>query len=364
MTTEQTGAPQTGAEQLAERLLSDAVATMETFNVHLGISLGLYQALARGKTDPRGLAERAGIHPRYAREWLEQQAVAGIVHADSEPDDPYARVFSLPDGHREVLLDGDSAAYLGPLAGFATSFASILPQLEAAFRTGGGVPYHAYGPLTRHGIAGLNRPMFRADLGGWLAALPDRQQRLAAGPARVLDLGCGAGASTVAIAELFPQVQVHGVDLDAASVAEARERAASHRLADRVTFAQADAATLAGSEDRYELVCVFEALHDMADPVAVLRTVRGLLAPGGAVLVGDERVAERFSAPGDLVERLNYGFSVLHCLPATRAEGSAVEAGTVLRPETVQEYAGRAGLTSTVLPVDHDLWRFYRLDPA
>jgi SAM-dependent methyltransferase len=351
-------------EALAERLLTDAVATMETFNVHLGLSLGLYQALAGGKTDARGLAERAAIHPRYAREWLEQQAVAGIIEADGDPDDPYARIFTLPEAHREVLLDGDSPAYLGPLAGFATSFATILPELATAFRTGGGVPYSAYGPLTRHGIAGMNRPMYRSGFGDWLAALPDRQQRLASGPARVLDLGCGTGASSVAIAELFPQVRVHGVDLDEASVTEARERAAGHQLSDRVSFSQADAAALTAGGDRYDLVCVFEALHDMADPVAVLRAVRGLLAPGGAVLVADERVAERFSAPGDLTERLNYGFSVLHCLPATRAEGSAVEAGTVLRPETVHEYATRAGLASTVLPVEHDLWRFYRLDPA
>jgi SAM-dependent methyltransferase len=352
------------SEALAERLLTDAVATMETFSVHLGLSLGLYQALADGKTDARGLAERAGIHPRYAREWLEQQAVAGIIEADDHPDDPYARIFTLPEAHREVLLAGDSPTYLGPLAGFATSFAGVLPELATAFQTGGGVPYPAYGPLTRHGIAGMNRPMYRTELGGWLAALPDRQQRLASGPARVLDLGCGTGASSVAIAELFPQVQVHGIDLDEASVAEARDRAAGHQVSDRVSFSQADAAALTAGSDRYDLVCVFEALHDMADPVAVLRAVRGLLAPGGAVLIGDERVAERFSAPGDLVERLNYGFSVLHCLPATRAEGSAVEAGTVLRPAALHEYATRAGLTSTVLPVAHDLWRFYRLDPA
>jgi ubiquinone/menaquinone biosynthesis C-methylase UbiE len=225
------------------------------------------------------------------------------------------------------------------------------------------VPYDAYGELTRHGIAGMNRPMFRGQVAEWLAALPDLAQRLAAGPARVLDLGCGTGSSTFAIAQLYPQAQVHGVDLDEASVAEARQQAQQAGLAGRVSFAQGDAGSLAGPE-RYDLVCVFEALHDMADPVAALRAARGMLAPGGAILIGDERVAERFAAPGDEVERLNYGFSVLHCLPATRAEGTAVEAGTVLRPDTVREYAERAGCTSTVLPIAHDLWRFYRVDPA
>lgn len=352
-----------GADQLAERLLTDAIAAMETLSVSLGISLGLYQALASGRTDARQLAERAGIHPRYAREWLEQQAVAGFLQAGDGHADPYARTFSLPEAHREVLLDTDSPSYLGTLPGAVASIGGILPELTTAFRTGGGVPYAAYGTPIRHAIAGMNRPMYRYQLAEWLAALPDIRDALAAGGAQVLDLGCGAGASSIALAEQFGGVRVHGVDLDAASVAEAREAAQAAGVADRVRFTQADAASVTGP-DRYQLVCVFEALHDMADPVAALRAARGLLAPGGAVLVGDERVAEEFSPEGDWVERLNYGFSVLHCLPATRAEGTAVEAGTVLRPGTVAEYATKAGLTSTVLPVEHDLWRFYRLDPV
>jgi SAM-dependent methyltransferase len=357
---------------LTDRLLADTIATLETLHVSLGISLGLYEALAGAKTDARQLAERAGIHPRYAREWLEQQAVAGILEAEDDTGDhadPYARIFTLPEEHREVLLDVDSPNYVGTLPGFAASIAGVLPQVAAAFRSGGGVPYEAYGELTRHGIAGMNRPMFRTQLGDWLAALPDVKRRLATGPAQVLDLGCGAGASSIAFAELFPEVLVHGVDLDADSVTEAREQAARQGLAGRVSFAQADAAAGTGTgtgtgTDRYQLICIFEALHDMADPVAALRAARGLLAPGGAVLIGDERVAERFAAPGDLVERLNYGFSALHCLPATRAEGTAVEAGTVLRPGVVAGYAAKAGLRCTVLPVEHDLWRFYRLDPS
>jgi SAM-dependent methyltransferase len=351
------------AEELAERLLTDAVRTMETFSVGLGTRLGLYSALASGPADARTLAQRCDIHPRYAREWLEQQAVAGILQLDRDTTDPYARTFSLPDAHREVLVDADNGNYLGTLPGFIAGFGEVLPAVATAYRTGGGVDYAAYGELTRHGIAGMNRPMYRTMLGDWLAALPDIQQRLTSGPAAVLDLGCGTGASTMALAELFPRARVHGVDLDAASVAEATSTAGQLGLADRVTFERGDAAKLA-APGPFDLVCLFESLHDMADPVAALREVRGALAPGGAVLVADERVAERFSPPGDLVERLNYGFSVLHCLPATRAEGTAVEAGTVLRPDTVREYAAQAGLDATVLPVENDLWRFYRLDPA
>lgn len=369
------------AESLAERLFNDAITTMEGFSVALGVQLGLYRAFEQGPLDPRQLAERAGIHPRYAREWLEQQAVAGIVHTGEWEGDPYARPFSLPTGHREVLLNQDSPSYLGTLPGLIASFAGLLPQLEDAYRSGGGVHYHAYGPLTRHGIGGMNRPMFVGQLDQWLAALPDIQQRLLERPGRVLDLGCGTGWSTLTLAKLFPLARVHGVDLDQASVEEARRAASQAGVDDRVSFGHGDAATViapgrsvpidgheTGSQtaqtDGYDLVCVLEALHDIADPVAVLRAAREQLAPGGAVLIGDEAVGERFAAEPEPVERLNYGFSVLHCLPATRAEGTAVEAGAVLRPGTVREYAGKAGLDCTILPVEHDLWRFYRLDPA
>lgn len=363
MTTEHTAAPEPTTEALAERLFADTVATMETMNIFLGVRLGLYRTLTEGGGDARQLAERTGIHPRYAREWLEQQAVAGVLRAGDEPADPYARVFTLPAGHREVLLDEQSPSYLGALPGFVASMGTVLPQVLTAFRTGGGVPYEAYGEDTRHGIAGMNRPMFANQLAGWIAALPDLEQRLSTGSARVLDLGCGTGWSSISLARLFPRTQVHGIDLDAASVADAEANAKREGVSERVTFARGDAASVTGAES-YDLVCVFEALHDMSDPVAALRAARDLLAPGGTVLVGDERVGERFSAPGDVLERLNYAFSVLHCLPATRAEGTAVEAGTVLRPDTVRAYAARAGYTCTVLPVEHDLWRFYRLDPA
>lgn len=353
----------TSAEQLAERLFTDAVTTMEMLSSHLGIQLGLYRALADGPSDARALAERTGIHPRYAREWLEHQAVAGILETDPADVDPYARTFTLPSGHQEALLDVDSPAYMGTIPGFVASFAGLLPQLENAYRSGDGIPYDAYGTLTRHGIAGMNRPMFRGEIADWIAAMPDVRERLSAGPARVLDVGCGTGASSFALATHFPAVRVHGVDLDAASVAEAEVGAKREGLSDRVTFERGDAAALA-TDERYDLVCIFEALHDMADPVASLRAARAALAPGGAVLIADEKVAEQFAPPGDLVERLNYGFSVLHCLPATRAEGSAVEAGTVIRPQTVRDYAERAGFGSTVLPIENDLWRFYRLDAA
>ena len=119
-----------------------------------------------------------------------------------------------------------------------------------------------------------------------------------------------------------------------------------------------------GLEGGYDLVTIFEALHDMNHPVAALEAARAALAPGGCVVVGDERVAERFDAPGDEIERFNYGWSVLHCLPVGTTEEGAAGTGTVIRPDTVRAYAAEAGFARVdVLPVEHDFWRFYRLVP-
>lgn len=189
--------------------------------------------------------------------------------------------------------------------------------------------------------------------------MPEIDRRLRAPGARVLDLGCGLGHSSVALARAYPKVTVCGVDLDEASIVEARRTAAEAGVADRVTFRAQDASAAAGPAD---LVTIFEALHDMGDPVAVLAAARSALRPGGSVFIGDERVADEFTAPAGPIERLQYAFSVLHCLPATRAENPAGANGTVLRAPTVLRWAQNAGFTRPeVLTIANDFWRFYRL---
>jgi SAM-dependent methyltransferase len=235
--------------------------------------------------------------------------------------------------------------------------------VATAYRSGSGVPYEEFGTELRHGIAAFNRPAFTNDLAGWLEAMPDVASRLATG-GRVLDLGCGTGWSSIALAQAFPAARVHGVDTDTASIDEARRHATQAGVAERVTFTTANAADVPVDES-YDLVCAFEALHDMGEPVRVLRAARAALAPGAPVLIVDERVSETFTAPADDVERMMYSFSVLHCLPATMAESTAVANGTMLRPATVQDWASQAGYpTVDVLPIENPFWRFYRLDTA
>lgn len=355
------------AESLAERLIESLLPGLELLSVEFGRRLGLYDALAAQESSAAELADRAGIDVRIAREWLEQQAAAGFIAVDDAGAAPEQRRFALPAAHRPVFLDPDHPAYAIGAGTMFAGTASAFDEVVEAARTGAGVRYGAFGTGVRLGLEQLNRPGYVNDLESWAAALPDVFERLRSG-GRILDLGAGTGWSSVALARAFPHAQVIAADLDPASVVDAEALFASRGLGDRVSAHRANAtlpedfADVAG--DGFDLVTVFEALHDMNEPAAALRTAAGMLRPGGAVLIGDEKVAETFAPDADFLDRLNYAFSVLHCLPATMAEGEQTANGTVLRPGTVREWAEQAGYASTtVLPVEHPLWRFYRLDP-
>jgi 2-polyprenyl-3-methyl-5-hydroxy-6-metoxy-1,4-benzoquinol methylase len=262
-----------------------------------------------------------------------------------------------------VLIDGDSLNFLAPLAPGVVGIAAVMSEVMQAFRTGGGVPYEAYGMDIRNSIAMLNRPGFLKLLGGkWFPSIPDLDRRLRSEPpARIADVGCGTGWSSIGIAKAYPLVTVDGFDIDAASVKEARRNAGASAVADRVKFEIRDAADPALAKS-YDLVTAFETIHDMSNPVGALRAMRGLAKKGGIVVVADEKVAEDFTAPGDDLERLMYGWSAVHCLPVGMVEAGSAATGTVMRPRRLRQYAREAGFVDIeVLPVEADFWRFYRL---
>jgi SAM-dependent methyltransferase len=356
-------APSPAAADVAERLLEGAIATFEQVSIHLGLELGLYEALRdTGEATATELAAAAGTDARYTREWLEQQAVAGYLACTRPADDPDERTFALPDGVAEALLHAPSPAYLGPLPQAALSVTQVADELQHAYRHGGGVAFHRYGDALRDGLGALNGAIFDRSLRDWLQQLPDLDARLRTADApRILDLGCGTGRSSIALARAYPRATIVGVDLDAPSIDAAKANVARAGLEDRVRLVLGDAAAI-GDDQRFDLVTIFEALHDMGDPVGALSSARSLLADGGAVLIADERAADTFSPDGDPMERFLYGWSVLHCLPATRAETHVVASGSVLRASTVAEWAAAAGFPSTtVLDIEDDMWRFYRL---
>jgi SAM-dependent methyltransferase len=349
-----------------ERLNQSLTDMVEICTVYLGERLGLYSALAKnGPLTSSELAAATDTHERYAREWLEQQTLAGILEVENAGADPSERRFRLPPGHAEALADPTSLNYWAPQARIGVAVAHPVHAVLEAFRTGGGVPFAAYGADFRDGLADASRLSYLQLMGTeWLPAMPDVHARLQSDPpARVADLGIGAGWSSVAIAQAYPNVHVDAFDLDEASVDLARRNVAEAALDDRVRVHQRDAGdlALAGS---YDLVTAFFCLHDMTEPVAALRTMRQLAGTGGAVLVADGRVAERFlgEETNRDVERQFYGFSLLHCLPVGMTQPLAAGTGTVMRPDTLRGYARAAGFSDVrILPVD-DAWSaFYRL---
>jgi 2-polyprenyl-3-methyl-5-hydroxy-6-metoxy-1,4-benzoquinol methylase len=351
-------------DALVERIFGSSIGFMEILSIYVGDRLGFYRALAdSGGARASELADSTGTNERYAREWLEQQAVAGILEVQSAHTEPEERRYLLPEGHDEVLLERDSLHYVAPLAQQMVGITRPLPALLEAYRTGGGVPYPEYGEDMREGIANANRPMFVNLMGTeWLPAIPDVHERLQADPpARVADVGCGTGWSSISIARAYPKVRVDGFDLDGDSIAEAKANAAAEDLTDRVSFQVRDAADpeLSG---RYDLAIAIECIHDIGRPVEALRAMRSMVGNDGAVLAVDERVGEDYTAPSDEIERLMYGFSILHCLPVGMAEQPSAATGTVMRPATLRRYAAEAGFSGVeILPIENDLWRFYRL---
>ena len=353
------------ADAFAEQLFGSAVGMFDLLSVHIGDRLGLYRALERGPATAAELATRAGVDRRSAREWLEHQATSSLLRVDDPSAAEEDRRYALPPEHATVLLDPESPYSMMPLVSAVVACAAALPQVVDGFRSGAGVAWSSYGAGMIEAQGDFNRPWLVGSLGSeHLPSITDVHARLSADPpARVADVACGVGWAAISIAKAYPNVVVHGIDLDVTSIALARTHAERAGVAGRVTFDVMDAGdpSLEGS---FDLVIVIEAIHDLSRPVDVLAAIRRMLAPGGTLLVADEATEEAFTAPASEMERMFYGFSVLCCLPATLADPPSEGTGTVMRSSTLRSYAERAGFSHVqVLPNDLGFQRLYRLDP-
>ena len=321
------------------RAVDEVGAALGVALVVMGDELGYYRALADGEpATPAELAERTGTDPHYAREWLRGSAAGGYVAYDAATGR-----FTLPPEQAAALTDETSPAYLPGFFQIAHGTTRDLPAVLHAARTGDGVGWHARNDDVHDGCERFFRTMYDAHLvGEWLPALDGVVPTLQRG-ARVADVGCGHGASTVLMARSFPASTFTGSDYHAGSVETARRRAEEAGVADRATFEVASADGFAGSG--YDLVTMFDCLHDMGDPVGAARHVREALADDGTWMVVEPQAGDRVEDNLTPVGRAYYGFSTMLCTPASLSQPVGAALGTQAGPARIRDVATAAGFS-------------------
>lgn len=327
-------------EAFVGQVATDAGAVFHAASVVLGDKLGLYKAMAgAGPTTPAELAERTGCDARYLLEWLSAQAASGYAQYD-----PTTERFSLSAAQAAVLADESHPAFSTGMIALAASVVKDEERLgRDAVRTGAGVGWHEHHGDLFSGTERLFKPGYVANLvTSWIPALDGVEAKLRAG-ARVADIGCGHGASTVVLAQAYPSSTVTGFDYHLASVETARRRAEEAGVGDRASFEVASAAEFGG--DGYDLVCVFDALHDMGDPVSAARNVRARLADDGTFLIVEPMAGERLEDNLNLVGRIFYSAGLFICLAHAKAQGGAHELGPQVPEATWRELLAEAGFS-------------------
>jgi SAM-dependent methyltransferase len=319
------------------RAVDEIGATLNTALVVMGDRLGYYRALAgAGATTPAQLAERTSTSEHYAREWLNAQAAGGYVDYD-----PASGGYTLPDEHAVALADENSPVFLPGFFQLAHGTSRDAGDVIESARTGAGVGWHEHNPDVFLGCERFFRPGYQANLvASWLPALNGVTAKLEAG-ADVADVGCGHGASTILMAQAFPASRFVGSDYHPASIEEARSRAEAAGVADRVRFEVADASSFTGSG--YDLVTMFDCLHDMGDPVGAARHVRETIAADGTWMIVEPMAGDRVEDNLNPVGRAFYGFSTLLCTPSSLAQPVGRALGTQAGPARIREVTTTAG---------------------
>lgn len=330
----------TNLEQFMSQAVNDLGAAISGLMVYLGDQLGLYKAMAgAGPMSSAELAERSGTYERYVREWLNNQAAGDYVVYDAA-DGRY----HLPEEQAMALADDDSPVFV---AGVFTSLASVWADSEKfvdAFRTGRGVAWHEHDPRLFRGTERFFRPGYKTYLvAEWIPALDGVEGKLRAG-ARVADVGCGHGASTVVMAQAYPASRFTGFDYHEASIVTARRAAEQAGVADRVIFELATAKDFQGSD--YDLIAFFDCLHDMGDPRGAAAHARSALAPDGTVLLVEPFAHDRVDENLNPIGRAFYGFSTVICTMASKAQEVGLALGAQAGEARLAEIFRDAGYRS------------------
>ncbi len=320
------------------RFVGDLGAAVHTGMVVIGERLGLYKALAAGPMTPTELAAKTKTDERYIREWLASQAAGGYITYDEK-----TKRFHLTAEQAFTLADEDSPAYFPGAFELALGSLAAVPRITESFRTGAGMGWGEHDDRVFHGCEKFFRPGYAANLvSAWIPALDGVEQKLKSG-ARVADVGCGKGASTLLMAKAFPNSRFYGFDYHDKSVEAARESAKRAGVADRVTFEVAAAKGYPGKD--YDFVAVFDCLHDMGDPVGAAKHVRQSLAKDGSWMIVEPFANDDLKDNLNPVGRVYYGFSTLVCTPCSRSQEVGLCLGAQAGEARMREVVMSAGFS-------------------
>jgi SAM-dependent methyltransferase len=320
------------------QFVTDLGAAVHTGMVVIGEKLGLYKALAQGPMSSTELAAKTKTDERYLREWLSSQAAGGYVTYNEKTNK-----FSLSEEQAFTLANEDSPAYLPGAFELALGSLAAVPRIAESFRTGAGMGWHEHVDGVFHGCEKFFRPGYAANLASsWIPALSDVKQKLEAG-GRVADVGCGKGASTLLMAKAFPKSRFFGFDYHDKSIEAARESAKRQGLSDRVTFEVAKAKDFPGKD--YDLVAVFDCLHDMGDPVGAAAHVRQSLAKDGTWMIVEPFANDQLKDNLNPVGRVYYSFSTLLCTPCSRSQEVGLCLGAQAGEARIGEVVSNAGFS-------------------
>jgi ubiquinone/menaquinone biosynthesis C-methylase UbiE len=318
------------------QFVGDLGAAVHSGMVVIGEKLGLYKALADGPLNSAELAAKTYTDERYVREWLASQAAGGYITYDEK-----TRKFSLTEEQVFTLVNEDSPAYLPGAFQLALGSLAAVPRITESFLTGAGMGWHEHEDDVFHGCEKFFRPSYAANLvSSWIPALDGVKAKLEAG-ARVADVGCGKGASTILMAEAFPNSRFFGFDYHEGSIAAAREIAARKGLSNRVSFQVAKAKQFPGMD--YDLVTVFDCLHDMGDPVGAAAHVRSTLSKNGTWMIVEPFANDDLKDNLNPVGRVYYSFSTLLCTPCSRSQEVALCLGAQSGETRIRNVVTQAG---------------------
>jgi ubiquinone/menaquinone biosynthesis C-methylase UbiE len=325
-------------QEFLHKFVGDLGATVAAGSVVIGGKLGLYRALSEAPATADELAARTGTNPRYVAEWLRGQAAGGYVEWDAASDS-----YSMTPEQAFALADPDGAVYAPGAFLLALGALKAEPRITDAFRSGAGLGWHQHDTDVFLGCEQFFRPGYIANLiPAWIPALDGVQDKLAAG-ATVADIGCGLGASTILLAEEYPNSRFTGSDYHDGSIELARKRAGEAGVADRVSFEVASASSFTGSG--YDLAATFDCLHDMGDPLGAAKHVRQALKPDGTWLVVEPAAADDIAGNMNPVGRTYYSFSTLLCIPNALSQPGGYALGAQAGEAAIRQLTTDAGFT-------------------